>query len=132
MKRCTRCGEVKDISFFHADKTNNYGYSTHCKTCKKIYYQSADGKYKEYKNGAKKRGYKFNLTKDQFKKFWQKPCYYCGDAIKTIGLDRVDNKIGYEVSNIVPCCSTCNGFKRGISVDLFLSNISKIYDNRLK
>src|SRR5918911_5320050 len=68
------------------------------------YLKKPEACYKDYKRGAELRGYKFNLTVKEFMEYWQKPCYYCGAEIKTIGLDRVNNKYGYGIDNVVPCC----------------------------
>ena len=37
-------------------------------------------------------------------------CYYCGSPMLSSGsgLDRLDNTLGYTVTNVVPCCSQCN------------------------
>jgi len=78
---------------------------------KKEYYQTIKGKYSTYKKGAKERGYSFDLSKDEFKLFWQKDCSYCGSPINTIGLDRIDSSIGYQIDNIVSCCYMCNRMK---------------------
>ena len=72
---------------------------------------SLKGRYSSYKHAAKLREYSFELTLEQFKTFWQKPCHYCDDPIKTIGLDRIDNTKGYFMGNIVPCCWECNQSK---------------------
>jgi hypothetical protein len=42
-----------------------------------------------------------------------KSCYYCSNKLgtKTIygaGLDRLNNDLGYELNNVVPCCTFCN------------------------
>jgi len=34
-------------------------------------------------------------------------CVYCGDD-KRIGCDRIDNKKGHTIDNVVPCCVECN------------------------
>ena len=57
--------------------------------------KSPKGKYTWYKSKAKQRDIPFDLTFREFEMFWQKPCGYCGAAIKTVGLDRVDNDKGY-------------------------------------
>lgn len=38
------------------------------------------------------------------------PCYYCGGKLNetAAGLDRIDNRFGYEVGNVLPCCDVCN------------------------
>jgi len=66
------------------------------------------GKYTWYKSKAKQRDIFFDLTFEQFESFWQKPCGYCGEPIKTIGLDRVDNNKGYSYKNVISCCIGCN------------------------
>jgi hypothetical protein len=78
-----------------------------------------------YKKSAKRRGYNYNLTEEQFKEITQKDCYYCGAKPKQIskgkkstngtytynGIDRIDNTKGYAIDNIVPCCLNCNTAK---------------------
>ena len=54
----------------------------------------------------------FTISLDYFKSFWGKPCYYCGDDNGHNGVDRVNNKKGYEEGNIVSCCVGCN-FAKG-------------------
>lgn len=63
---------------------------------------------------AKTRGLSFDLTFDEFKTLRKNPCHYCGGALPetTGGLDRIDNSIGYEHGNVLPCCKDCN-FHRG-------------------
>jgi hypothetical protein len=73
-----------------------------------------NAKYSTYSRNAKNRDLEFDLSYDEFMTFWQEPCYYCGDEIETIGLDRKNNMIGYVIDNIVPCCTTCNYIKRNI------------------
>lgn len=58
--------------------------------------------------------------------FWQKPCRFCGDAIQTVGLDRIDNRKGYTVSNVVACCRTCNSMKSGQTVAAFIARCRRI------
>jgi hypothetical protein len=40
-------------------------------------------------------------------------CYYCNGDLNEmgIGLDRLDNTIGYLKNNVVPCCDKCNRLK---------------------
>jgi hypothetical protein len=50
-------------------------------------------------------------------------------AVDTVnGLDRVDNKVGYVLSNVVPCCKICNRAKGDLSIQDFeqwLSNLTE-------
>jgi hypothetical protein len=75
-----------------------------------------------YRHDAKRRGGReFLITKEQFMDLWQKPCYYCNGSIPTIGIDRVNNDVGYTVDNIVPCCTRCNLAKRNLSKPEFIA-----------
>ena len=104
-----------------------------------------------YKANAKRRGYDFNLTEEQFKEMTQKDCYYCGakpnqffkqkyhnnyrkfngDFIYN-GLDRIDSNKGYTIDNIVPCCSICNYAKHNLTLQEFQDWIEKVYNKMFK
>ena len=88
---------------------------------------------RHYKNNAKKRKLKFSLSLEEFKKIIFSSCEYCGSPpqqaifvsgqenrrdreISYNGIDRIDNSIGYVVSNCVSCCHICNGAKSNHSV----------------
>lgn len=79
-----------------------------------------------YKRGAKSRNLVFNLTFEEFMTFWQQPCFYCGDSIETVGLDRINNAKGYELHNLVPCCYRCNWSKSNQSIESWLNFIKQI------
>jgi hypothetical protein len=93
---------------------------------KKKYNQTLNGRMVMYKSSAKDKGLLFNLTKEEFLSFWQQSCFYCGAEIATIGLDRVDNTRGYELDNIVSCCSWCNYLKRDKSFDEFMDFLFRV------
>lgn len=80
----------------------------------------------EIRSNAVRRGIPWSLTKGQFIAFWQKPCTYCGGAIETIGLDRIDNTRGYEVGNVVPCCGVCNRMKSNMTREEFLAHCTMV------
>lgn len=65
------------------------------------------------KSKAKYKGLLWTLTEEQHIEFLKKPCDYCGGPLPEtqIGLDRVDNQKGYELGNVVPCCTKCNFIK---------------------
>lgn len=83
-------------------------------------------KYHIYKSRAYTKEIPFEITIDQFLELWQKPCTYCCSPIPTIGVDRVDNKLGYILTNIAPCCTTCNLMKRGMNSQDFIAHCKKI------
>ena len=88
------------------------------------------GSFKRYRDNAARRGHDFEMSFEQFKAFWQKPCAYCGGAITTIGLDRVNNSVGYVVENVVPCCAVCNGMKHSWPEEFFIEHCAKIVLHR--
>lgn len=74
-----------------------------------------------YSNSAKRKSLAFELTLESLlRDFWGKPCYYCGDCLPTIGIDRLDSKDGYVAGNMVPCCSMCNFMKNTAEKDAFI------------
>ena len=90
------------------------------------YYQGPKGKYREYKASARQRKIEWKLTHKDFKKIWQRPCIYCGTEIKTIGVDRINNSLGYTKENCVPCCTRCNKMKSGLSAPEFIRHCQRI------
>jgi len=124
------CGEEKDLVLFFSAKGRADKKAGLCKICyselKRIYDQTPKGRYVMYKKGAKCRGYTFTLTMDEFMSFWNRDCFYCGDKINGIGLDRIDNSVGYELFNLVSCCKTCNLMKRISSSEEFINQCKKI------
>lgn len=94
---------------------------------------------------ARKRGLVFNINRDQFEKLVTGNCYLCGTPPATLwkkqakknplardliynGIDRIDNKIGYEIENCRTCCWTCNIMKRTQTIEDFILRISKILE----
>lgn len=91
-----------------------------------------------YKKGAKKRGYSYELTEEQFAELTQKNCYYCGAKPKGhygkyiySGIDRIDNDKGYVMDNVVPCCKFCNRKKSNLTLQEFKNWIKKVSDRIL-
>jgi hypothetical protein len=69
-----------------------------------------------YKCKDKKRGWIYDerLTKEWFmENILLKNCTYCGYD-KNIGADRIDNNLGHNIDNIVPCCINCNTIRNNI------------------
>ena len=64
-----------------------------------------------------------------FRSTIEKSQYNNGDFIYN-GIDRLDNKLGYEEENCVPCCYLCNRMKWSITEKDFLAQISKIFKNK--
>lgn len=88
-------------------------------------------RYNQYKkNTAMRFGKEFTLTMEQAEVLFKGPCHYCGDKFEElIGIDRVDNNIGYLIENCVSCCKECNFMKQHWNVDVFIAKCKKIAEN---
>jgi hypothetical protein len=104
--------------------------------------------YRVYKFGAITREYEFNISFDYFESLILQNCHYCGDEPKQVynplrknrepkyngiliynGIDRIDNFIGYEIYNCVPCCGVCNDAKGTMQYNDFILLIKRIFMN---
>ncbi len=137
------CGRVGNISAHKLRK----GIQKSC-GCLFYFHDDREGAmiqqvYNYYSKDAKKRNLYFNLNKKQFGRLILASCYYCGiewsnqqrdtkkkDSnfiLKYNGIDRVNSQLGYEISNIVSCCRTCNHSKRLLDLYTFKTWIIKVY-----
>ena len=135
-----QCGQEKYIPY---NCIKNY-MSCGCSRKDKIGYGiSAKRKLLyRYKKDAELRNYKFSLTEEQFYKFVNSNCFYCGCDPSSIqktyknngnfiynGIDRKDNSFGYIIENCVTCCSMCNIMKSTMSHEQFLSKTNEIFNH---
>ncbi len=128
---CAGCGEEKTADDFYTDNHAPRGRVARCKDCyrakqKNVINFKPYRREGAYKRDAIKRGLTYELTREQFMAFWRRPCSYCGDEIQTIGLDRVNNSIGYVDGNVVPCCRICNAMKSSMSAAEFVDRCRRI------
>lgn len=89
-----------------------------------------------YKRNAKLRNLVWNISREEFDRLISGFCHYCGvpprdrrlaeKELKFNGIDRLDNKRGYEIDNLVSCCDTCNKAKLAMSVDEFRNWIVRV------
>lgn len=110
-------------SYYHDHKEEKRDY-------RKIYCSTPRGRFADYKSGARVRNISFDLTFDQFKTFWQVPCGYCSTEIETVGLDRIDNSLGYAIDNCISCCKTCNYMKSDLCEDMWFDHMLKVLKNK--
>jgi hypothetical protein len=149
--RCD-CGNIAVIraNFIkngHTKSCGCYAREKRKETCKKLFSKPwgvspKTNVWGQYNHRAKfKYKTNFTLTKEEFFDITQQPCYYCNEppSNKTVsrcnpnnvfiynGLDRIDSKLGYIKSNVVPCCITCNKAKNDMSQSDYLEWIKKTY-----
>lgn len=91
----------------------------------------AVNKVNDIKYKAIQRGKVWNLTNIEAYKLIIAECNYCGFKPNwpetRVGIDRVNNEIGYEVANCVSCCFTCNSAKKELSTEEFVAWIKRVY-----
>lgn len=92
--------------------------------------------YRSYKSGARKRNLEFQLSLDKFINLISQNCFYCNSKpnnnyreLLYNGIDRLDNNIGYNIENCVPCCWLCNRIKLSLNIEDFANHIKKVYTN---
>lgn len=99
----------------------------------------------QYKTDAKKRGYSWELTDEEFRTLTQQPCFYgdCppsnihtsrnGQEVFTYnGVDRLDNSKGYTLDNCVPCCRPHNQMKMAFTLDQFYDYCERVVRCKVK
>jgi 5-methylcytosine-specific restriction endonuclease McrA len=106
--------------------------------------------YNNYRNAARNREHKFELSFEEFSKLIVDNCHYCGEAPSTLwpdqyikraavwyqhptdfyynGIDRSDNAIGYIPSNCVTACKFCNRSKNTMSIGEWLAWVKRLYE----
>lgn len=89
------------------------------------------GRFRIYKRSARLHGRAFKLSFMEFVSFWKRPCFYCGYPIRTIGLDRINNKKGYQLGNVRACCLYCNRAKSDLSEAHFLDHCFRVCITRM-
>lgn len=143
--KCTNCG-------FEAKRFTNYVKTSKRCICCGLLPKGETGLNKvicAYRDSAKQKSLSFELTKEQVRHLTSSRCYYCGCLPSTLkcrkykndrsswgdyvynGIDRVDNGIGYIMSNCVSCCETCNRGKGAMNVENWHSYIEEFVDNAL-
>lgn len=90
---------------------------------KASYYRNIENRsWNKYVGGARKRGYCWEITKEQHTKLITSDCSYCGAKPSPInGIDRVNNEIGYMPDNVVAACTICNKAKYTLTRDVFIA-----------
>lgn len=137
---CPDCGKKYRLDKYNALRTEK------CKSCKQVELNASRKKYKNsasrklynnYKNSAKSRNILFDLSYADFLTIVAQDCHYCdskpnmvdivyGDEFIHNGVDRIDSSKGYEVGNVVPCCTICNFGKNDLSYEEFIKYLQKV------
>ena len=86
--------------------------------------------YTRYKTRADNKSLPFELTKDEYDIIVNSQCYLCGrksyEKYKN-GIDRIDNNLGYIMSNVKSCCGSCNFIKKDMELNELFNKMTEIY-----
>lgn len=68
------------------------------------------GRFSSLRAQARAAGRTMGISFEYFVILRSHPCNYCGGSLPESGsgMDRLDNRIGYTLSNTVACCGQCN------------------------
>jgi hypothetical protein len=144
---CVVCIKCHDIDMF----ITRQGVSDVCQNCrdKNLEYENQRNrnyikdnylKWESYRKGAAKRVLHFELSYNMFEQLVNTNCYYCGikpeitfddngSKYSNIGIDRINNELGYVVGNVCSCCTMCNMMKHNLSYDDFIACCTNIKNN---
>jgi len=86
--------------------------------------------YNEYKKRAENKSLLFELTTEEYNTITKSQCYLCGrescEKYKN-GIDRVDNNLGYIMSNVKACCASCNYIKKNMELGELFDKMTEIF-----
>lgn len=106
-KYCHKCDKILSVACFHV----GFGICISCRRERdRLKQRTINGRFSFSRSNARIVGKQWLLTLDEYGEIVQQPCRYCSMANNRsgVGLDRLDNKIGYMSSNVVSCCVECN------------------------
>ncbi len=88
-------------------------------------FRTPEGRYSLSKARANSRKYEWSITLPDYRELISLACFYCEGKLSPagIGLDRVDNRLGYIPGNVVPCCKRCNDLKGRGSFNDFIERL---------
>lgn len=85
------------------------------KTYNKTQKSSTKGRYRRAIERASIRGIEFTLSFETYERVISTNCIYCNGSFGSVkwgvGLDRINNSVGYVEGNVVSCCKLCNQLK---------------------
>lgn len=133
---CKSCSLIRTKKYYKRLKENPEAFARKKKWRSENYAKNKDRLYilnqrphrrfLQYRMEATRRDLSFNLTEQQSCSLFADSCYYCNGPGR--GIDRLDSHIGYEIYNVVPCCTMCNRMKLDFSVEEFIKRCKEISD----
>lgn len=121
-KNCRSCKGWKARYEFVKDLRKKQGIGSICSSCKNKQANEYKAvlspnkrlmhRYSAMKSISKRKNLKSDITFEMYRELIKPQCFYCdgvfGRVTQSIGLDRIDNTLGYEQKNVLSCCNICN------------------------
>lgn len=149
---CSKCCEEKGRDQFAPSFLDNAKKRPICRPCWRDVQRASRARHPEYKvkeaaaqraryrrdpakykvrqvrGNARQRGLSIGLTDERIVELSSQDCSYCGAPAGALlnGIDRVDNRIGYEEGNVVPCCFVCNRAKQDAGREEFIAWAARV------
>lgn len=86
-------------------------YSEKIKQKDKVYRQRKERRFKTGEKTSRERKLEWKINPNEYFALILNSCYYCKESLEFetgVGLDRINNEIGYLINNVLPCCGECN------------------------
>lgn len=65
-------------------------------------------RYNYYRAHARKANRDFTISLEYFTRLINQKCFYCGRQNLQMGIDRINNSLGYILNNVRTACQRCN------------------------
>ncbi len=144
-----QCGQMVERVPADVRAVVNRGHKASCPTCRQPS-RLLEGDsavihriLTEYRNGARIRSLEFALNDNDIRTLVTGNCFYCGmppsrkfqrgpksHILLVNGIDRMNNRVGYVLSNVVSCCWECNRTKRDAPFDEWMNWLNRIVEYR--
>lgn len=133
---CTQCNRAKSNTT--VEEFLSQAARVHFPECPVVHSITPSGaevsRFNGYIDASRRRGIEHLIGCSLFASYFRMPCAYCGmppsgkgyGGSRHSGVDRVDNEVGYEAGNLLPCCSWCNYAKRDMSLLDFIAWASRL------
>ena len=125
------CGNFTKSKLHNLSRGRHKSCGCYKRNLKPDHYAAKRNILKNYRRSARKRGYEFALSEEQFFKLIIKSCFYCNripllksplkrhEDFRYNGIDRIDSNRGYTIDNCVTCCKICNFAKLNFPIEEF-------------
>lgn len=121
-----RTGNTSSCGCYHKEKMSGEGSPRYSGGMLKA-------EYRRQQRSAKIRKLDFTLIETEVEKLFSYSCFYCGQepqednrGLVRNGIDRMDNRVGYIIDNVVSCCWRCNRQKDSFDSEEFIKHSVKI------